>query len=333
VFSGTGERDATPFFYLSIRIAVIGEQGFAVGAVRDGNWKLVLPQRGWYPEALEPLAKVGMYGHGRMLFDLAADRGERHDVAGAHPDVVDRLEREIAAFTAAASPAPVVRVDAAPHDHTGWERMWRGVAEAALVAAFVTVAIVLAIAWLGWRAFFYQEEGDPVGSAMLAFEKQNSLNVFSSRFEIVAESENAQGVLGIDILKSRQATIIPATVTYRLDVGSMDRDAFAWDPANETLNVVLPPLRISRPNLDEAQARVFTEGNWVTANAQADLSRNNSLQAERKAAVFAKNPEVLALARNAAKDAIRQNLAIPLQVAGYENAKVTVRFEGEKPAG
>jgi hypothetical protein len=196
----------------------------------------------------------------------------------------------------------------------------------------LVIFLLAAVAWLGWRAFLYREEGDPVGSAMLAFEKQNSLNVFSSRFEVVAESTDSRGVLGVDILKSRQATIIPATVSYRLDLASIDRDAFAWDPASETLSVVLPGLRISRPNLDEGQARVFTEGNWVTATAQRDLSRNNSLQAERKAAAFAKNPEVLAMARQAAKDAIRQNLAIPLQVAGYRDAKVTVRFEGEKPA-
>jgi hypothetical protein len=194
----------------------------------------------------------------------------------------------------------------------------------------LVIVLLAALAWLGWRAFFHQEEGDPVGSAMLAFEKQNSLNVFSSRFEIVAESTDNRGVLGIDLLKSRQATIIPADVTYRLDLASMDRDAFAWNEGSETLSVVLPPLRISRPNLDEARARVFTEGNWVTANAQRDLSKNNSLQAERKAAEFAKNPEVLALARGAAKDAIRQNLAIPLQVAGFGDVKVNVRFEGER---
>jgi hypothetical protein len=193
----------------------------------------------------------------------------------------------------------------------------------------LVIVLLAAVCWLAWRAFFYHEEGDPVGSAMLAFEKQNSLQVFSSRFEVVAESEDKRGVLGIDILKSRQATILPATVTYRLDLGSMDRDAFQWDAASDTLSVVLPPLRISRPNLDEAHARMFTNGNWVTADAQADLSRNNSLQAERKAAEFAKNPEVLGLARQAAKEAVRQNLAIPLQVAGYEDAKVIVRFEGE----
>src|SRR6478672_230562 len=97
----------------------------------------------------------------------------------------------------------------------------------------IVIVLLAAVGWLTWRAFFHSEEGDPVGSAMLAFEKQNSLNVFSSRFEIVAESQNVQGVLGIDLLKSRQASIIPATVTYRLDLANVDRDAFHWDPASQ----------------------------------------------------------------------------------------------------
>ena len=193
----------------------------------------------------------------------------------------------------------------------------------------IVIALLAAVAWLGWRAFFYEEEGDPVGSAMLAFEKQNSLTVFSSRFEVVAESEDTRGLLGVDLLKSRQAAIIPATVEYRLDLSSMDRDRFEWDAESERLDVVLPALRISRPNLDEAQQKVFTEGSWVTRDASADLARNNSLQAEKRAAAFAKNPQVLALARQAAKEAVRQNLAIPLQIAGYSDVTVEVRFDGE----
>lgn len=194
----------------------------------------------------------------------------------------------------------------------------------------IVIVLLAVVAWLGWRAFFYKEEGDPVGSAMLAFQKQNSLTVFSSRFEVVAESTNSTGVLGIDLLKSRQAAIIPAMVEYRLDLASMDRDRFRWDADSSTLAVTLPVLRISRPNLDEAQAKTFTEGNFVTGTAAQALAKNNSLQAERKADLFAKNPEVLALARQAAKDAVRQNLAIPLQVAGYKDAKVVVSFDGEK---
>ena len=206
----------------------------------------------------------------------------------------------------------------------------RSLARIQAVPWLIVILLLAATAWLGWRAFFYNEEGDPVGSAMLAFQKQNSLTVFSSRFEVVAESTNAQGVLGIDLLKSRQAAIIPATVEYRLDLSAMDRDRFKWDDPSKTLAVTLPTLRISRPNLDEAQAKTFTEGNFVTGTAAQALAKNNSLQAERKADVFAKNPEVLALARQAAKEAVRQNLAIPLQVAGYGDVKVTVRFDGER---
>lgn len=193
----------------------------------------------------------------------------------------------------------------------------------------IVILLTAAVAWLAWRAFFYREEGDPVGSAMLAFEKQNTLNVFSSRFEVVAESEDRRGVLGVELLKSRQAAIIPATVEYRVDLSRMDRDRFRWDPASEKLTVILPPLRISRPNLDEGQQKTFTEGTYVTREAGTDLARNNSLQAERKAAEFAKNPEVLALARDAARQAVRQNLTIPLQMAGYGRAEVVVRFDGE----
>ena len=205
----------------------------------------------------------------------------------------------------------------------------RPLARVQAVPWLIVIVLLAAVAWLGWRAFFYQEEGDPVGSAMLAFEKQNSLTVFSSRFEIVAESVDRRGVLNIDLLESRQAAIIPATVEYRLDLSTMDRDRFAWDAGSETLSVVLPALRISRPNLDEAAQTTFTEGTYVTRDASTDLARNNSQQAERKAAAFAKNPEVLALARQAAKDAVRQNQTIPLQMAGYGDVTVNVRFDGE----
>lgn len=196
----------------------------------------------------------------------------------------------------------------------------------------IVIVLIAATAWLTWRAFFYNPTADPVGSAMLAFQKQNSLTVFSSRFEVVAESTNSQGVLGINVLRSRQAAIIPALVEYRLDLSSMNRDRLRWDEGSQTLAVTLPELKVSRPNLDEAQAKTFTEGNFVTGGAAQSLAKNNSLQAERKAGTFARNPEVMALARQAAKDAVRQNLAIPLQVAGFENAKVTVAFDGEPAA-
>ena len=206
-------------------------------------------------------------------------------------------------------------------------------AQVQAVPWLIVILLIALTAWLGWRAFFHQEEGDPVASAMLAFEKQNSLTVFTSRFEVVAEATNTTSLGPIDIAESRQAAIIPATVEYRLDLSQMDRDRFEWNAQDDTLGVILPALKISRPNLDEAQRKSFTEGVWVSRGASENLSRENSRQAEEKAAAFAKNPEVLTLARQAAKDAVRQNLTIPLQVAGYDDIEVAVRFDGEKAPG
>lgn len=208
----------------------------------------------------------------------------------------------------------------------------QNLAKVQAVPWLIVIGLLAAVAFLTWRAFFYQEEGDPVGSAMLAFERQNSLTVFSSRFEVVAESEDTRGVMGVPVLRSRQATIVPASVEYRLDLSGMDRSDFVWDEAGDRLTVTLPQLQTSRPNIDEGAARVFTEGAYVTRDAAQDLARNNSQQAERKASAFAKNPEILALARQAAREAVRQNLTIPLQVAGYGDVTVDVRFEDEDTA-
>jgi arylsulfatase A-like enzyme len=143
VLQGSGEREATPFFYLRLRLP-FGDQHAEVGAVRDGRWKLKRPQRG-YPEILEPLARTELFGHGLMLFDLDADRSEQRDVAGEHPEVVARLEAEIRDFEASLDPAPPVLVGAAPRDSLGWERMARGVAAAGAVATGALVLLLFVI--------------------------------------------------------------------------------------------------------------------------------------------------------------------------------------------
>jgi hypothetical protein len=61
--------------------------------------------------------------------------------------VVARLSKEIEAFDASLAPAAPVRVSALVDDHTGWEKLWRGVAIAAVVA-FGAVVLLL---FVGFR--------------------------------------------------------------------------------------------------------------------------------------------------------------------------------------
>jgi arylsulfatase A len=88
----TAEQDAKSphealFFYY---------QGNQLQAMRSGKWKLHFPHQ--YRNVKEPGAdgKPGTYEHpstGLELYDLEADISETTDVAGEHPDVVERLSQ------------------------------------------------------------------------------------------------------------------------------------------------------------------------------------------------------------------------------------------------
>jgi hypothetical protein len=187
----------------------------------------------------------------------------------------------------------------------------------------VTLAIAACLAWV---AFGPEDNGDPLATSLIAFEKQNKLTVFSAELSPVVASEDSR-LFGA--FKSKQVAVIPARIDYTLDLSQMDANRLRWDETANTLDVQLPPLRVGKPNLDEGRAQYLREGIWISRDAQDELTRANTRLAEQQAVEQAANPVLMSLARSAAKDAIRQNLAIPLEVAGFGEVKVNVRFDGE----
>lgn len=190
--------------------------------------------------------------------------------------------------------------------------------------------LALALAWGGWvswRMWRPAARPDVLGTALTAFSKQNRLTVFSAQLAPVVASQDRR-LFGM--LRSRQVAVIPARVDYVLNLAAMDGTRLNWDPATHRMAVRLPPLALSRPDLDEARAQYLREGVWITGTAQEGLTRANTEAAERQAATAAANPALMALARTAAKDAVRQNLEIPLRVAGYGDVTVAVWFDGER---
>ena len=186
-----------------------------------------------------------------------------------------------------------------------------------------------ALAALAWLVFKPDKLGDPLATSLVAFEKQNRLTVFSAQLVPVVTSSDER-MFGL--LQSKQVAVIPARVDYTLDLSGVTRDRLAWNQEAKTLNVQLPPLTVGRPNLDEARAQYIREGVLILRDAQDKLNRNTTQLAEQQAMAQAANPVLMSLARSAARDAIRQNLAIPLQVAGFGDVTVNVRFDGEPAA-
>jgi Protein of unknown function (DUF4230) len=192
----------------------------------------------------------------------------------------------------------------------------------------LAAALIGLTAWLGWKVFA-PGHGDPLATSLTALEKANRLTVFSAQLSPVVSADDVR-IFGM--LRARQIAVIPARVNYTVDLSQIDAERMQWDANAKRLTITLPPIELSPPNLDEAQAQYLREGVWIGREAQAKLTRDNTLLAERQAAEQARNPVLLDLAKSAAKDAVRQNLEIPLQVAGYKDVTVTVRFDGEPAA-
>jgi hypothetical protein len=192
---------------------------------------------------------------------------------------------------------------------------------------WLLVMLATALAgWLAWQQWRPRSLGDPLATSLVAFDKQDRLTVFSAELAPVVASDDSR-LFGL--VTARQVAVIPARVDYALDLSKVGRDRVTWNPATKTLSVRLPGLEVTRPNLDEARAQYLREGVWITRAAQDKLTRSNTLLAEQQAVEQAANPVLMGLARSAAKDAIRQNLSIPLQVAGFGDVKLAVSIDGE----
>lgn len=204
----------------------------------------------------------------------------------------------------------------------------RPLARVQAVPWMIVIGLIALAAWLGWKAFGPDPaDGDPVATSLLAFEEQNRLTVFSAQLSPVVASEDSR-LFGA--LKSRQVAVIPARVDYAIDLSAMEARRLSWNPESQTLTVQLPPVRVGEPNLDEARAQYLREGVWITREAQDDLTRANTRLAEQQATRQAANPVLMRLAQEAGRTAVRQNLAIPLKVAGFGDVQVEVVYDGER---
>ena len=179
-----------------------------------------------------------------------------------------------------------------------------------------------------WNRYNTEPLGDPVAMSLAALERHDRLTVFSAQLSPMVSADDTM-LMGA--IKVHQVAVIPARVDYSLDLAKLDKRNFGWDAGKRRLKVTLPPIELSRPNLDEGHAQYLREGIWIPRDMQAKLTRNNTLLAEQQASAAAANPVLMDLARAAAKQAMQQNLAAPLRATGYADAKVEVQFAAKAP--
>lgn len=162
-------------------------------------------------------------------------------------------------------------------------------------------------------------------ASLQSMREQARLNVFAARYVAVVTS--TQERFG---LRAQKTLIMPGDVRYELNLANLREQDLRWDEATSTLNVTLPPIEVSQPQIDINAIQEYGGGGLLSrlTDAETALEAANRQAGQRSLIEQARQPMPMRLARDAAKRAVARSFALPLRAAGLE-ANVSVRFADE----
>ena len=207
-------------------------------------------------------------------------------------------------------------------------RLNKPLAIAAVVVALLLGLFVGGALDVGKRLFGGPDPETVASSALQSMRAQNRLVPFVARYVSVVSSRQER--LG-GLMTSERTLILPGDVRYELDLAKLGPEDVQWDASSNTLAVTLPEIEIAGPEVDLAAAREYGENGVISVITNADqaLDRNNRGRAVTDLRKQAGAAVPMRLAREAGRQAVERSFALPLQAAGFDNAKVVARYPTE----
>lgn len=199
---------------------------------------------------------------------------------------------------------------------------------AGLVAAALLLGLLIGITTgIADRIFGSGPKPETIATASLeSMRAQNRLIAFVARYVSVTSSRTSR--FGFS---AERTLILPGDVRYELDLSKLQPSDVTWDASSQTLRVKLPEIEIAGPDVDLAAAREYGAGGVLSAltNTEQGLDQANRSAAVQDLRKQASAEVPMRLARQAARAAIERSFAMPLHAAGFDKAKVVVRFPTE----
>ena len=213
-------------------------------------------------------------------------------------------------------------------DETSRIKLNKPLAIGAVVVALILGLFVGGALDVGKRLFGGPDPETVASSALQSMRAQNRLVPFVARYVSVVSSRQER--FG-GLVSSERTLILPGDVRYELDLAKLSPDDVLWDASSSTLSVTLPEIEIAGPEVDLAAAREYGEGGVLSAVTDANqaLDRNNRTRAVADLRKQAGGAVPMRLAREAGRQAVERSFALPLQAAGFDNAKVVARYRTE----
>ena len=204
-------------------------------------------------------------------------------------------------------------------------RLNRPMLIAGILAAMV-LGLLIGVAMVADRIFGASDPKTIATSSLESMRAQNRLIVFAARYVSVTTSE--QNRFGFS---AERTLILPGDLRYEVDLSKLQPGDVQWDSGTSTLRVKVPDIEIAGPQVDLASAREYGEGKLLTTifggEEQLDQANRAAAVADLRKQAMAELP--MRLAREAARQAIERSFAMPLNAAGFGDAKVVARFASE----
>lgn len=200
---------------------------------------------------------------------------------------------------------------------------------AGMIAAALVLGLVIGVlARVGEGLFGSGPDPETIATSSLeSMRAQNRLIAFVARYVSVTSSRQSR--LGFS---AERTLILPGDVRYEVDLAKLQPDDVRWDASTNTLRVRIPDIEIAGPEVDLAAAREYGDGELLTTifGGEERLDRANRAGAVADLRKQAQAEVPMRLARESARRAIERSFAMPLQAAGFANAKVDARFAAEE---
>ena len=210
-------------------------------------------------------------------------------------------------------------------------RLNKPLAIGAVIVALLLGLVVGGALDIGKRLFGGPDPETVASSALQSMRAQNRLVPFVARYVSVVSSRQER--LG-GLVSSERTLVLPGDVRYELDLAQLGPEDVQWDAGSNTLAVTLPEIEIAGPEVDLASAREYGENGVLSVVTDTDqaLDRNNRARAVADLRKQAASSVPMRLAREAGRQAVERSFALPLQAAGFDNAKVVARYPTEGSA-
>lgn len=167
---------------------------------------------------------------------------------------------------------------------------------------------------------------DFMGAMLVSVQRQQTLLVLTARLVAPVTSARDTTIGPITLATTRQTAILPAMVTYAIDLSKMGKDDLSWDEAARTLRVKRPAVMVMEPTIDWGKAQIYQDDGWATVMTEVlpALRRDNDAKAPAAFRRQAASADLLAMADKAADAALETLFRMPLAAAGFEDAKIVV---------